>query len=211
MFKLIPVRLLIITLFLFSFCSCLLAEASLFGKQGISSKKHPKKVSDISEKRKVILVEIYAKWCPLCKNIQPTLDLLLKDVPDIKLIQLDVSTKEKTEESLDIARENDLEEYYLANKNVTGSVAVIVASSREISEVLYNETNLDKYKESIELAKIKEKNLENKESKINSDNNLETKEVNETTEIQESTETQETESNIESEETVNESDQSSEE
>ena len=138
------------------------ADASLFGFKGITSKKRIRKVDDVKEQRRVVLVEIYAKWCPLCKNIQPTLDLLAKEVSDIEIVQLDVSNKEKAEESEKKAKGLNIRNYYLANKNKTGSVGVLVGSTREVVTVLYNSNDMDEYKQAIQKAKTIEKNLENK-------------------------------------------------
>ena len=110
--------------------------------------------------KKIILAEIYASWCPGCKNIQPTIDLLLKDfAQQIELIQLDVSTPSKAEASQKTARELKIIDFYNANKSKTATVGVIVPTTGEVVSIFHNENSEEAYKPAIQDAQTKEKEL----------------------------------------------------
>lgn len=120
-------------------------------------KEKKKEKAEIVKEKEIIIIEIYAKWCPLCKNIEPTLDLLQSQLTDIKFVKFDVSTQDTSQKSEETARKLGLYQFYQANKNKTSTVAIIVPSTREIVSTYYNEDDLDKYKTSIQEAKEKEK------------------------------------------------------
>ena len=113
------------------------------------------------EVKKVLLVQIFASWCPGCKNIQPTLDELFKEAQDVDFIKLDVSTPSKVQESSKKAKELGILDFYQANKSKTATVAIITPTTKELISILENNNDLEEYKEAIEKAKTKEKALEN--------------------------------------------------
>ena len=136
------------------------SDAFFFKKKPIDKKEFSQ--STISGvKKEVILAEIYASWCPGCKNIQPTIDQLIKDSPEINFVQLDVSTPSKAEESREKAKDLMILDFYNVNKSKTATVAVIAPTSGEIVSVFENDNDLDGYKAAIENAKTKEKALQN--------------------------------------------------
>ena len=129
------------------------AEAFLFKKKKSSGSTAA--VQNQQDAKKILLVEIFASWCPGCKNIQPTLDQLEKDVADIKMILLDVSTPSKSEASEQLAKDLGIQDFYRANKNKTATVGVITPESKETIAVFNNENNPDTYKSAIQEAKTK--------------------------------------------------------
>lgn len=123
-------------------------------------KKSSTKQTDLSQKEnKVLIVEIYASWCPACKNIQPTLDLLQKEITDINFVKLDVSTSSKASESKQIAKELGIEDFYKLNKSKTSTVAVFVPSTKELISTFQNNNNVDEYKTAVMNAKTREKGV----------------------------------------------------
>ena len=112
------------------------------------------------EKEKVLLVEIFAAWCPGCKNVQDIVDKLVSNSSDIKLIKLDVSTPSKVKESEKIASELGILDFYKSNKSKTSTIGVIAPTSKEIIGVFYNDDDINAYKVAIQNAK-------DKESKVN--------------------------------------------
>ena len=108
-----------------------------------------------NEGNQILLVEIFASWCPGCKNIQPALDQLAKDLPDIKFIKLDVSTPSKAEVSNKIAKELGLLDFYKVNKNKTATVGIVTPVSKEVVAIFNNENNVDVYKTAIQDARTK--------------------------------------------------------
>ena len=114
-------------------------------------------LQQIAGAKKIILAEIYASWCPGCKNIQPTLDQLLKDFPQIELVQLDVSTPSKAEASQKTAAELMIIDFYNANKSKTATIGVIIPTTGEAVSIFHNENNEEVYKPAIQNAQTKEK------------------------------------------------------
>lgn len=128
-------------------------------------KKEKKSVAEQNvtkpQEKKVFLVEIYASWCPGCKNIQPTLDQLTKERSDIEMVVLDVSTPSKAKDSAKKAEELKITDFYNVNKSKTSTIAIFVPTSLEIVSVFQNNNDLSEYKIAIEQAKTKEKSLKN--------------------------------------------------
>ncbi|OGI20618.1 MAG: hypothetical protein A3B68_08680 [Candidatus Melainabacteria bacterium RIFCSPHIGHO2_02_FULL_34_12] len=134
------------------------SQAFFFKKKG--DKNHTKsEQADQVGGKKILVVEIFASWCPGCKNIQPTLDQLIKETPDIDFLQLNVSTPSKAKISEKTAKELKLTEFYELNKSKTATVGIVVPSSGEIVSVFQNNNDIEEYKTSIEEARTKEKAL----------------------------------------------------
>jgi thiol-disulfide isomerase/thioredoxin len=75
---------------------------------------------------KPVVVDIYASWCPSCKNIAPTLAALRKTYGDkATFVVLDVSDKTTTAAAEKKAKELGLSEFLTANKANTGHVEII--------------------------------------------------------------------------------------
>lgn len=152
-----------------------LSYASFFGKKTKDSETHsatakekkknePTKLKSSKsvkkENEKVLVAEIYANWCPGCKNIQPTIDQLLKEVTDIQYVQLDVSTPSKAKASEKIAKELNITDFYEVNKSKTATVAIIIPFKKEVVSTFQNNNNIDDYKTAIQEGKTKQKALE---------------------------------------------------
>ena len=154
-------RKIVLILMLISFLGATLNNSSsaFFFKKHKTGNKQPVKAEQQSGEKSIILAEIYASWCPGCKNIQPTLDLLVKNSPQIELVQLDVSTPSKAEASQKVARDLKIIDFYNANKSKTATVGVIVPTTGEVVSVFHNENSEDLYKPAIQDAQTKEKEL----------------------------------------------------
>ena len=136
------------------------SSAFFFKKHKTTGKQTGKSDEGTVEKsgeKKVIVAEIYASWCPGCKNIQPTVDQLVRDFPQIELVQLDVSTPSKAEASQKIAKNLKIIDFYNANKNKTATVGVIVPTTGEVVSIFHNENSEDLYKPAIHDAQTKDK------------------------------------------------------
>lgn len=152
----------LITFFLlFSMVSFVSPSEAGFFKRSKTVKKNAHEQSEKKIEKGILVVEIFASWCPGCKNIQPTLDELVKEVSGIDFIQLDVSTPSRAKASAELAKELKISDFYNANKSKTATVAIIVKKSGEIISVFENNNNLEDYKTSIQQAQTKEKALEN--------------------------------------------------
>ena len=136
------------------------ASAFFFKKHKAVTRQAEKK-TEVALEKKILVVEIFASWCPGCKNVQPTLDQLVKEVPEIDFIQLDVSTPSKAQGALKLAKDLNVSDFYSANKSKTSTVAVIVRKSGEIISLFENNSKIEDYKAAIEEAKTKDKALDN--------------------------------------------------
>lgn len=137
------------------------SSAALFFKKNKSSKKQ--QIKEVAQTLKSVnLVVIYASWCPGCKNIQPVLDQIEKELSEkVSLIYLDVSTPKNALVASKKAKELNLTDFYSANKSKTATVGVIVQKNSEIVSVFQNNNNIDEYKDAIERALTKAKSLDN--------------------------------------------------
>lgn len=137
------------------------SEAGFFKKFKLIKKKQPVQEIERKEEKKILIVEIYASWCPGCKNVQPTIDQLIKEVPQIEFVQLDVSTPSKAQASLTKAKELNVSDFFNSNKSKTATVGIIIKSTGEVISIFQNNNALDDYKAAIQDAETKEKALEN--------------------------------------------------
>ena len=160
-------RKIVLALMLISFIGIIIenpSSAFFFKKHKTTNKQAVRsnvRVEQRTGENKIILAEIYASWCPGCKNIQPTLDLLAKDFPQIELVQLDVSTPSKAEASQKVAKDLKIIDFYDVNKSKTATVGVIVPTTGEVVSIFHNENNEELYKSPIQEAQVKEKELHN--------------------------------------------------
>jgi thiol-disulfide isomerase/thioredoxin len=75
---------------------------------------------------KPVVVDVYASWCPACRNIAPTLSKLRQNYANrVHFVVLDVSDKSKTEASQASAKRLGLAAFFAANRTQTGLVAII--------------------------------------------------------------------------------------
>jgi thiol-disulfide isomerase/thioredoxin len=82
---------------------------------------------------KPVVVDIYASWCPACRNIAPTLSGLRQQYANrVHFVVLDVSDKAKVEASMATAQKLGLAAFFAANKTQTGLVAIIDPSTGKI-------------------------------------------------------------------------------
>jgi len=135
------------------------SSAFFFKKHKQATKINERGTEQTAGEKKIIMAEIYAGWCPGCKNIQPTVDQLVKDFPQIEFVQLDVSTPSKAEASQKIAKEHMILDFYNANKSKTATIGIIVPTSGEVVSVFHNENNEESYKSAIQDAQVKENEL----------------------------------------------------
>ncbi len=75
---------------------------------------------------KPVVVDIYASWCPACKNIAPTVSQLKQQYAGkVNFVVLDVSDKASSAKAEATARQLGLSEFFAANKNQTGSLTIV--------------------------------------------------------------------------------------
>jgi thiol-disulfide isomerase/thioredoxin len=102
---------------------------------------------------KPVVIDVFATWCPACKNIAPTLSQLKKDYGDkAHFVVLDVSDKSTTTKAEATANQLGLSQFLEANKTQTGSVTVVDPATGTILAQYRNNPNLADYKTALDKA-----------------------------------------------------------
>jgi thiol-disulfide isomerase/thioredoxin len=95
---------------------------------------------------KPIVVDIYASWCPGCKNIAPTLSQLKQKYGNkVDLVMFDVSDRQTTAASAKLAAKLGLTDFFEANKSQTATVAIVDPDTGKIIKQFRNNPNLTAY------------------------------------------------------------------
>jgi thiol-disulfide isomerase/thioredoxin len=75
---------------------------------------------------KPVVVEIYASWCPACKNVAPTVSQLKKQYAGkANFLVFDVSDQGSTARSRNAAQQAGLGQFFSQNISQTGLIAII--------------------------------------------------------------------------------------
>jgi thiol-disulfide isomerase/thioredoxin len=102
---------------------------------------------------KPVIVDIFADWCPACKNIAPALADLKKTYGDkATFVVLDVSDAAKVKASAAKAKELGLSAFFTANKAQTGRVSIIDPATGKSLSDYNNEPNTAAYSNVLDKA-----------------------------------------------------------
>jgi thiol-disulfide isomerase/thioredoxin len=102
---------------------------------------------------KPVVVDVYASWCPACKNIAPTLSKLKKDYEGkVHFVVLDVSDKSTASQAETKAKQLGLSQFFEANKAQTGLLAIVDPATGNILAQHRNNANLGDYKTVLDAA-----------------------------------------------------------
>jgi thiol-disulfide isomerase/thioredoxin len=102
---------------------------------------------------KPVVVDIFADWCPACKNIAPTLAELKKTYGEkATFVVLDVSDAAKVKASEAKAKELGLSGFFTANKAQTGRVSIIDPATGKILGNYSNEPSKAAYSSVLDKA-----------------------------------------------------------
>jgi thiol-disulfide isomerase/thioredoxin len=95
---------------------------------------------------KPVVVDIYASWCPGCRNIAPTLSQLRTQYGDrVHFVVFDVTDRNTTAVAAAKARELGLSAFFEAHKAQTSTVAIIDPSNGRVIKQLRNNPNINAY------------------------------------------------------------------
>lgn len=95
---------------------------------------------------KPVVVDIYASWCPGCKNIAPTLSQLRQQYAGkANFIVFDVSDSKKTQASMKMAAKLGLTSFLNTNKSQTATVAIIDPATGKVMKQFRNNAELTAY------------------------------------------------------------------
>ena len=102
---------------------------------------------------KPVVVDIYASWCPGCKNIAPTLSQLKQQYgTKINFIVFDVTDAKKTKASVKMAEKLGLISFFNANKSKTSTVAIIDPATGKIMKQFQNNAEITEYSSILDRA-----------------------------------------------------------
>lgn len=95
---------------------------------------------------KPVVVDIYASWCPACRNIAPTLSQLKQKYKNkVNFVVLDVRDRESVGESNRMAKKLGLSQFFNAHKAQTSTVAIIDPRTGKILKQFQNNADLVEY------------------------------------------------------------------
>jgi thiol-disulfide isomerase/thioredoxin len=102
---------------------------------------------------KPVVVDIYASWCPGCKNIAPTLSQLKQKYgTKASFVVFDVSDAKTTKASMKMAEELGLTSFFNANRSKTSTVAIIDPATGKIMKQFQNNAEIAEYSGVLDLA-----------------------------------------------------------
>jgi thiol-disulfide isomerase/thioredoxin len=107
---------------------------------------------------KPVIVDVYASWCPACKNVAPTLEKLKKEYAGkANFVILDVSDKAAIAKSTARAKELGLDKFLAKNQTQTGLIAVMDPATGKILAEERDEPEISTYKKPLDafIAKAK--------------------------------------------------------
>lgn len=107
---------------------------------------------------KPVVVDIYASWCPACKNVAPTLAKLKTEYAGkANFVVLDVSDKATTAKATARAKELGLDKFLAKNLSQTGLIAVFDPATGKVLTEERDEPEIATYKKPLDafIAKAK--------------------------------------------------------
>jgi thiol-disulfide isomerase/thioredoxin len=100
---------------------------------------------------KPVVVDVYASWCPACKNVAPTLETLKKEYAGkANFVVLDVSDKATTAKATARAKELGLDKFLTENISQTGLIAIFDPATGKILSQERNEPAVASYKKPLD-------------------------------------------------------------
>lgn len=102
---------------------------------------------------KPVVVDIYASWCPGCKNIAPTLSQLKKQYREkASFVVFDVTDSKTTKASMKMAEKLGLTSFFNDNKSKTSTVAIIDPATGKIIKQFQNNAEITEYSSILDRA-----------------------------------------------------------
>jgi thiol-disulfide isomerase/thioredoxin len=105
---------------------------------------------------KPVVIDVFATWCPGCKNIEPTLSKLKKDYGDrANFVVLDVTDKKTMEAAKAKAEKLGLSKFLEANQSKTSTVAIVDPATGNVLAVFQNNAEAGDYTKVLDAALTK--------------------------------------------------------
>lgn len=95
---------------------------------------------------KPVVIDVFATWCPGCKNIEPTLGQLKKEYGDrANFVVLDVTDKAKIAETTAKAEKLGLTKFLEDHQSQTSTVAIVDPATGNILGIFRNNSDVGEY------------------------------------------------------------------
>jgi thiol-disulfide isomerase/thioredoxin len=105
---------------------------------------------------KPVIVDVFATWCPGCKNIAPTLSQLKQEYSDkVNFVVLDVTDQAKLQATAAKAEKLGLGQFLEATKSQTSTVAIVDPATGNILAMFKNNPNKADYTKILDAALAK--------------------------------------------------------
>jgi thiol-disulfide isomerase/thioredoxin len=105
---------------------------------------------------KPVVVDVFASWCPGCKNIAPTLSQLKQEYSDkVNFVVLDVTDQAKLQETAANAKKLGLGQFLETTKSQTSTVAIVDPATGNILAMFKNNPNKADYTKILDAALAK--------------------------------------------------------
>jgi thiol-disulfide isomerase/thioredoxin len=102
---------------------------------------------------KPVVIDVYATWCPGCKNISPTLSQLKQEYAGkVNFVVLDVTDKAKLKKTEALAKKLGLSKFLATNKSSTSTVAIVDPATGNILTTFKNNANKSDYSSVLDTA-----------------------------------------------------------
>jgi thiol-disulfide isomerase/thioredoxin len=102
---------------------------------------------------KPVVVDVYASWCPACKNIAPTLSQLRQQYAGkVNFVVLDVSDRSSAAKAEATAKKLGLSKFLAANKTQTGSLTIVDPATGKILAQYRNNADAAAYTTILDIA-----------------------------------------------------------
>jgi thiol-disulfide isomerase/thioredoxin len=125
------------------------ANSSITAEVGVSQKQLIARSENALARQlqgKPVVVDIYASWCPACRNIAPTLfQLKQKYKNKVNFVVLDVRDRESVVDSNRMARKLGLTQFFNTHKAQTSTVAIIDPSTGKVLKQFRNNSDIAEY------------------------------------------------------------------
>lgn len=98
-----------------------------------------------------MVAEIYASWCPACRNVAPAMATLQKQYQGkVRFVILDVSDPKAAKAAAKQAEAARLSRWFENNRTTTSSVGIFEPKAGRLVKVLVNEPDVKAYRQALD-------------------------------------------------------------
>lgn len=99
---------------------------------------------------KPVFVEISTDWCFACKMLKPTIEELKRQYAgSVTFIHLDPTSEESLAQSLQLAQDYGVLDFFNANRNAFPTVGILCSSSSNAEKLIVGANAIDEYKNAL--------------------------------------------------------------